>query len=51
MELFHKVSEHKIRNEGIGFWNKKAALDRCQIKHGSSRMEAEYVFAAVWEES
>jgi hypothetical protein len=19
MELFHKVSEHKIRNEGIGF--------------------------------
>lgn len=51
MDLFHKVSEHKIRNEGIGFWNKKAALDRCQIKRGSSRIGAGYVFAAVWGES
>lgn len=47
--LFHKVSEHKIRNEGTRFWNKKAALDCCQIKHGSSRMGAEDVFTEAWE--
>lgn len=51
MDLFHKVSEHKIRNEGIGFWNKKAALDPRQTKRGSSRRGAGSVFAAVWGES
>lgn len=29
MELFYKVLEYKIRNEGIGFWNKKVVLDCC----------------------